>query len=237
MTALHFGKPDSPLFGVYHPASGERRQRSGTVLCNAFGAEYLLSHFALRRVAVELSRRGHDVLRFDYSGTGDSSGAQEDVSLDQWLIDIDVAIDELRDTAELDSVSLLGVRLGAGLACVAAARRPDVVQSVVAWDPVLRGDLYLTWLRDAERMLHPGDSGEPQVLGHPLPDSFRTQLERFDATDTVATLGERVMLLRDGTGEDAEKSRPFEQALTTGDIIVDPLFVEEMVSSLCSKRT
>lgn len=235
MTALHFGRPEAPLFGVYHPAVGRRRGTAGIVICNAFGAEYMLSHFALRRVALELAKGGHEVLRFDYSGTGDSSGHEDDVSLGQWLEDIDTAIDELIDTAGLDAVSLLGVRLGAGLACVAAAKHGETVRSVVAWDPVLRGEHYLAELRRVERIMQSGESGEPQLLGHPLPETFRAELKGFDAAALAVGLGDRLIRINEPSCTEGRRMRPgglFEQALVTGDIIVDHQLVDEVVAAL-----
>jgi alpha-beta hydrolase superfamily lysophospholipase len=228
MTALYFGDPAAPLFGVYHPATGKRRSH-GIVLCHAFGAEYLLSHFAVRRVAIELAKRGHDVLRFDYTGSGDSAGEQNEVRLERWLVDIETAIDELRDTAEVSAVSLGGVRLGAGLACLVAARREDVVDAVVAWDPVLNGAAYLELLERAERTRHPRGTTEPQLLGHPLPCAFRTELERFDATAAAAGLGDRLrpVLVGGAEGEGA-----FERALASGDIVAEPRIVDAMVGAL-----
>lgn len=235
MIALHFGSTEAPLFGVYHPARGARPHPHGVVICPAFGTEYMLSHFAVRRIAMQLAERGFDVLRFDYSGTGDSAGAQEDVSLEAWLADIRTAVRELMETTGQTKVSLLGVRFGAGLAVEVAARAGDSVHSVLAWDPVLRGAEYLAWMEQAEAALHPNGTKGTQVLGHPLPPAFRAQVAAFDATAAADALADRLLRLGGLWGMGAERQSGdglFELALRSGDIIVDQRVVNAVADLL-----
>jgi pimeloyl-ACP methyl ester carboxylesterase len=134
-----FGPPDRQLFGAYDAPSGSAKR--AVVLCNAIGREYLLAHPTLRLLARQLSAAGWHVLRFDYSGTGDSAGECEDATLEQWVADIHAAIDELKEMAQVVSVALIGMRLGAALAALAATNRPDV-DRLVLWDPVSDGSRY-----------------------------------------------------------------------------------------------
>lgn len=147
MTAFFFGRSEAPLFGVYHAPAG-RAPAGGVVLCPPFGQEYMRSHRACRQLAGQLSERGLNVLRFDYRGTGDSSGEMDDVRPSDWVQDIGLAVDELKDMAALDRVSLVGLRLGALLAPVAAAGRTDI-DRLVLWDPVTSGRAYAEELRRA----------------------------------------------------------------------------------------
>lgn len=137
MTPLYFGPGTSPLYGVYHPPKTEGRDH-GVVLCNAFGQEYMRAHRAYRQLAMLLTRKGFHVLRFDYRGTGDSSGDLDGVTAEDWLADIGYAIDELRDSAGVGRVSLVGLRLGAVLAAGASLSRTDL-ERLVLWDPVQSG--------------------------------------------------------------------------------------------------
>jgi pimeloyl-ACP methyl ester carboxylesterase len=144
---LLFGRREAPLYGVYHPP-GETRRDVGVVLCYPFGQEYMRSHRAFRQLAKLLTRAGFHVLRFDFSGTGDSSGEMDSVEADDWLRDIGDAVDELRETAAISRVSLVGFRLGALFAAAHAAEQRDIEQLVV-WDPVLSGAHYVEeWRRE-----------------------------------------------------------------------------------------
>ncbi len=146
MTPLFFGSTEAPLYGVYHAPQGNPRD-AGVVLCPPFGQEYMRAHRALRQLALQLNRLGYHVLRFDYRGTGDSSGDMTGVDADDWLADIGFAIDELRDLAGIRHISLIGLRLGALFAAAACHRRSDI-QRLVVWDPLQSGAAYERELLD-----------------------------------------------------------------------------------------
>jgi uncharacterized protein len=76
-----------------------------------------------------------DVLRFDYFGTGNSGGEAEDVSIDGAVEDTLAGIDEMKDLASIRTLTLVGLRAGALVACEAAARSQGIDQ-LVLWDPV-----------------------------------------------------------------------------------------------------
>jgi pimeloyl-ACP methyl ester carboxylesterase len=141
MNPLFFGSSDRPLFGIYHPPRTRDARAHGIVLCYPVGQEYMRAHRAFRQLAILLSKSGFPVFRFDYIGTGDSSGDSDAGSFDQWLSDTGVAIDELKDNAGVQHLSLVGLRLGALLAARVAVARADVTR-VVLWDPVVVGTSY-----------------------------------------------------------------------------------------------
>jgi pimeloyl-ACP methyl ester carboxylesterase len=145
MNPLYFGNSERPLYGVYHPPRTRDARAQGIVLCYPLGQEYMRAHRAFRQLAILLSKSGFPVLRFDYFGTGDSGGESDAGTFDQWLSDIGTAIDELKDNAGVERVSLVGLRLGASLAARVQAARTDV-SSVVLWDPIVIGASYLAEL-------------------------------------------------------------------------------------------
>ncbi len=182
MNSFYFGSSERPLFGVHHPPKGKETRSEGVVLCYPMGQEYMRSHRAFRQLANLLVRRGHHVFRFDYFGTGDSAGASEDGSLSQWVSDVGSAIEEFKDNASVQRVSLVGLRLGAALATLAAADRDDV-EKLVLWDPVVRGSSYLGELLAAAKLPAAASSapnGTIGVLGFPLTQALRAELAQLD---------------------------------------------------------
>jgi pimeloyl-ACP methyl ester carboxylesterase len=136
-----FGPSNQQVFASYHPPVGGGGQVL-TVICPPLFNEYMRTHLALRELAISLAESGQHVLRFDYRGTGDSSGDLEEVTLSDWVEDIALAVREGRDLSGSSVVRLLGVRAGALLACRSAGEFSDV-QRLVLWDPVPDGAGYL----------------------------------------------------------------------------------------------
>ena len=90
-------------------------------------------HRAYRQLATMLSKLGFHVLRFDYSGTGDSHGDMEDASFDDWIKDTTVAADELKAMVNCDNLFVVGSRLGATVASQLASIKP--ISKLVLWEP------------------------------------------------------------------------------------------------------
>jgi len=136
---LYFGPNGRPLFGLLHPAHGERRADFGIVICNPFGYEATCAYRGVRLIATELAALGVHVLRFDYSGSGDSEDLAPDCDqISAWREDIVAAAGELRRLTGVSRVRLLGLRLGFLLAALAAAECP-AVEGLIAVMPVIEG--------------------------------------------------------------------------------------------------
>jgi pimeloyl-ACP methyl ester carboxylesterase len=148
---LFFGDAGRALFGIYHPPKGSL-QGDGVVICPPLFAEYLRVHGSLRRLAIRLAEGGLHVFRFDYHGTGDSSGEFESTTPDDWLADIRAAITEFQAISGVRRVRLAGVRLGATLAARAALDMRSV-DRLVLWDPIVAGAAYLRQLRESHENL------------------------------------------------------------------------------------
>lgn len=186
MNPFFFGPADSPLYGVYTPAHpGPTAPSRAVLLCYPLGSEYMRAHRAFRQLNSLLNRAGLHVLRFDYSCTGDSAGAGVDGSLSRWLDDIDWAVDELKDTAMVQRVSVVGLRWGASLAAMAACRRDDV-DDLLLWDPIVDGRTYL------DHALGPARSTALVGLeGFPLSPALVRELDAVDLTRGLVNLRAR----------------------------------------------
>lgn len=181
MNPFFFGKSENPLYGVYQAPQIDTPKTKAILLCSPFGQEYMRSHRAYRQLALLLSKKGHHVLRFDYRGCGDSSGEIEEVSVADWMEDINTAIDELKEMADLDQVILVGLRLGALLAGEISSQRDDI-ESLVIWDPILSGADYEAELlerisREDSPPCNMVDAQENLYFnGFPLSKSIRAEL-------------------------------------------------------------
>src|SRR5580658_8255656 len=123
--AIYFPSGGHQLFAWLYRPEGTLDSNIGLVICKPFGYESLCGHRSLRAFASAIAALGIPSLRFDYLGTGDSADIDPEADqIDAWLQDIKAAIAELRDRTGVKQVVLLGFRLGAVLATLAAARCP-----------------------------------------------------------------------------------------------------------------
>lgn len=213
---LYFGPAAAPLFGWFHPAAG-RDSALGVVLCNPFHYEAMGIHATYRALARHLASLGIPALRFDYPGTGDSSGADD---FEGWLDGIERAIDELERRSGVREVALFGVRLGATLATLAAARRSDV-STLVLFAPLLTGKAFLREMRMVQATVAkrvattPPESiagasalappaGGTEILGYRLAPETVTRLEAVDLEKVASMRVARALVLQrdDLPGED-----------------------------------
>ncbi len=136
-----FGPEGARLFGVVHAPSGGVA-RAGVVICPPLGRQHLDTYSGLKLLAQGLCANGFAVLRFDYRGTGDSTGKQcQDSAVDDYVESIRTAVGYLQASG-VERVALVGLRLGALLAATAV---PSIagLDGLVLWDPVTDGRRYL----------------------------------------------------------------------------------------------
>ena len=183
-TPTWFGPEHRPIFGWVHVP--ERPNGHGVVLCPSIGLEGEACQMAFRTVARPLVDAGCTVLRFDYRGTGDSSGMLTDPGrLDEWTADIAECLTYLR-AAGATRLHLVGARLGATLAARAATGHVDVA-SLTLWYPWTRGSQFLRYQRAIRRLYAVSDRARA--------DADETEIPGFDSEIKQAFLGEWVAYL------------------------------------------
>jgi pimeloyl-ACP methyl ester carboxylesterase len=91
-------------------------------------------------------------LRFDYDGTGDSSGSLDDPGRDaSWIDSVSYAAEFLRSLG-VRTLSAAGMRLGATILGAAADKHDLGLASLVLWDPCASGRNYLRELSALESL-------------------------------------------------------------------------------------
>jgi hypothetical protein len=139
--AFFFGPDQRQLFAVYHPPIGVD-SNALTVICPPLLAELDRTYTLLGKLAGSLAEQGQHVLRLDYSGTGDSFGRLEEVTISDWAKDIDLAIQEGLELTGCSAIRILAVRASTLLACKAVGAGNNI-ERLVLWDPIFDGAQYL----------------------------------------------------------------------------------------------
>lgn len=149
--------PRGPMFCIY--LSPKNSAPIGSLLyLHPFGEEMHKSRRMAALQARAFAARGYAVLQIDLTGCGDSAGDFADASWSAWRDDARVAHAWLHaKTAQ--AITLWGLRTGALLAAdLARTLHP---QTLLLWQPVIDGNLFLTQflrIKLASEMLSEGQS-------------------------------------------------------------------------------
>jgi pimeloyl-ACP methyl ester carboxylesterase len=127
-TAVLFGGTRSLAGVVTESAAAAGRERPGVLLLNAGLLHRVGPHRLYVRLARRLAARGFPVLRFDFSGIGDSVARRDDLSVEQSVLcEGREAMDFLAATRRLERFVLIGLCAGAENAFRICREDPRVV--------------------------------------------------------------------------------------------------------------
>ena len=181
------------------------RATRGVLIVPPFGWEDVCSYRPLRFMGQMLAAHGIPVMRFDLPGTGDSSGDARDSALfDAWVGSIGDAADGLRAATGVREVAVMGVRMGALLALLAAIRGVDL-QDLILWSPYATGRAAVRELRAFSRLARSeysnGAPSPPELIpgleagGFLLAPETQRELEAVDLSGLPEMPGRRVLIL------------------------------------------
>jgi len=199
---ITFGPAECRMFGMHHPPpAGTPARNMGVVLCPPLGWEMIASFRSHRALADLLSARGFHVLRFDYPGTGDSSGDEMDPGrVRAWVEGIGHAVEELKRRSSIAEVALIGVRVGAMLAALYSSD-PDLPApaAIALWSPFLTGRSLLREVRAYQALNEQKNVGlittEGDTAGFVLTPETRQALGEVDLLQRRGYRGRAALVL------------------------------------------
>lgn len=145
-TPLYFGPDNKRLIGWLHRTNSHQQGSTGVVICPPLAVEYMSTYRSMRYVADYFALAGIPAFRFDYHGTGDSSGSNDDGNrLDEWLWSIEQANDEVKRLTGCVNVGLFGLRMGATLAAIVSEKID--FDFLVLWAALESGRRYIREIR------------------------------------------------------------------------------------------
>ncbi|HJQ61091.1 MAG TPA: alpha/beta hydrolase [Vineibacter sp.] len=187
-------------FGWLHPAAGSR----GVVLCAPHGYEELCVHRQLAGLAERIAATGLPTLRFDYRGTGDSLGNDEEPQrLRAWIDSVRDAVRFMRRELGVAEITLVGVRLGGTLAALAARELRDI-DGLALLAPVESGRIYAREMKVLEAFSlqvenapapAPQHANDIEAAGFVLTEETVAALRQVDLRQLDRAPARRVLLL------------------------------------------
>jgi uncharacterized protein len=176
------------LFALYQrPVEAAMRQHA-ILLCNPFGQEAIRAHRFYKVVADRLAKNGFHVMRFDYYGTGDSGGEDDEVDFAGWIADIHAAHERLRELSGCHRTSWLGLRLGATMAALASKTLDAPLSRLLLWEPITDGAYYLNALKISHNEALQRDYGARHAIDASLAAQF-SAAQGHEALGFVLTKG------------------------------------------------
>lgn len=173
--AGYFEVPGADLYTVLHKVN---EPVARLLLVGPFAAERHNSYIPWVLWARYLAERGIEVLRYDYRGVGESSGAFEEMSFTDWSEDVDLLAKWLRDQSPEVPLVLHGLGVGALLA--SRAFDGGVGNVLLLWSPpesanqALRSAV-VRWV-NVEQLFKYGDERKPA-------SAFIQELERGSSVE------------------------------------------------------
>jgi dienelactone hydrolase len=203
---FYFGAEGRPLFGTLHVPQGGR-VRARVLLCPPLGYEAHFAQITFVDLAAALTAATSSVvMTFDYDGTGDSSGTDDEP---QWvprvLASIHQAIDHLKALpGPRVPVIVIGLRMGGLLAARAVAERYDV-DALSLWatptgKAFLREHRVFSQVSDTNPLPPPGHERSLgargfEANGCSFDDEAVAELEGMDASRMAKAPAPRVLVL------------------------------------------
>ncbi|MEI8379623.1 MAG: alpha/beta hydrolase [Planctomycetota bacterium] len=137
-----------------HPNLGGdqfEQPRHGVVVCLPLGFEQLHAHRGIRHLCDRLAQNNLLTLRFDWDGTGDSTGNDTDAErLSHWLDNVRDSVRWMKEHSGCDHISVIGVRAGALLASLALENIE--IDNLILWAPISAGRSFVRELNVIDMM-------------------------------------------------------------------------------------
>lgn len=191
-TELHFpGSTGARLSGVLH--TPDDRPRGSILLAHCFTCSKDIH--TMTRLARGLSDAGYAVLRFDFTGLGDSGGQFSTTTVSHNIRDLTAAASALIARG-YGPCGLLGHSLGGAASLLATARLKTVRSIVVLGAPADPNHVRRLFIDHEETIRREGDA-VVSIGGRPFPiaQSFLDDLETHDATAQPASLGRPLLVI------------------------------------------
>lgn len=150
--------------GNYELATNAHLPESGSastavLICSTVGFEAIHAYRCVVRLGDALAEAGLAAFRFDFAGTGNSSGSADAADLvSAWQRNIVDQVQDLKENWGFANIAVVGFRLGAPL--LASVVKELEVAGVTFWEPVTRGRTFVREIQAVAQFAEDPVSGD-----------------------------------------------------------------------------
>lgn len=185
---INWAVNDKILSGTLHIPENNGLKRPGIVLCHGFGGNKIGLHRIFVKAARCFCAAGYYVLRFDFSGCGESEGEHRDITIDTQVKETLSAVRYLKNIPMVsqENVFLVGLSMGGAVAALAA---PHVnhLKGLVMWAPVAKMYEDIHGLVGNEICEKVWTEGTADYMGFELGEPFLSSLQKNHPLETIKT--------------------------------------------------
>jgi hypothetical protein len=192
------------LYGMLHlPEAGLGKKHPAVIICHGFIGNKNGQHRLFVKAARALSQEGFAVLRFDFSGSGESTGDYKDITLTQQVEEAINAIDFAEAHSSIDSnrIILLGHSMGGAIASSAAALDKRISR-LVLWSPVARPHEDIVGIVGDGLYEHCLQNGSVEYQGFELGKEFFQSLSKVSPLESVKEYSGDVLIAHGSNDHD-----------------------------------
>src|SRR5690554_6935674 len=128
------------LRGMYHRPDQEGKYPT-VILFHGFTGDKLEPHRIFLKLSRRLAAGRTAMLRFDFSGSGESDGDFEEMTFSSEVREAEAIVDYAQSlpTTDGENLGVVGLSLGGAVAATLAGRRPEALRALVLWAAADRG--------------------------------------------------------------------------------------------------
>jgi len=189
---IEFEGTQSTLSGILHYPP--RESKGGVVLAHCFTCSK--SFKVMRRLATGIAEGGYSVLRFDFTGLGESEGEFSDTSVTTNVEDLQAALSYLRERGHTPN-AMVGHSLGGAATLLAAAREPDVRAVATLAAPATADHVERAFSKSNVAEALASGRIRVEIAGRPfdISSTFFEDLQRHHSLDHVTDSGCPILVI------------------------------------------
>lgn len=190
------------LYGMLHiPPLAAQEKFPIVVICHGFISSKVGQHRIFVKTARAIVRAGYAVLRFDYSGCGESTGEERNISVSEQIKETQSMLDFLATHPRIDTeqIILLGHSLGGAVAAITAGLDKRV-KKLILWSPVAQPLAELVAIVGAERYQECLQGKVTAYQGFELGPLFFSSLAQLHPLELIKSFPGK-LLIAHGSGD------------------------------------